>query len=516
MPQKVSQREVEWAIGHICKFGDTDIFPYPFELKFIEESKEEIADKVKDIDLHQYSCMSVIESLVPKSRYGFRLAHQIFPIDLVVFSALVFEVFEKIEAIRDPIENLRVFSYRFDRNDDFRLFSEDHRYKEWMDRVSTLAEFGEDQYGHVIKTDISDFYQRIYRHRVENIIEAATGSKPDAKLIERFIDFWRAKQSFGIPVGSNAARLLAEASLSDVDQALIAEGYDFCRYVDDFIIFVKHEQDPFAALGFLAGQLFTNEGLGLNNQKTRIFTLENFCEQFDEVNAEDKDAAEDSAIEKLFWAAYDDDGTNPEALEKLLEKDLRKELEEELGREYWDTGRIRVLLRALRLAKTDGTSQYIREKFSELLPFVRDVVFLIDELAKDGDNAFRNFDQELIQLLMSERLRPLDATRAWLLELVVRGIVPLTIPQVRTLDALPGVLDARQICLIRGQLGEVNYFRQRKARVDEMPLWVQPAFIFAAKCLPKDEYEAWLKSIKSRVRFPLGAIFVGWCLKKAA
>lgn len=174
-------------------------------------------------------------------------------------------------------------------------------------------------------------------------------------------------------------------------------------------------------------------------------------------------------------------------------------------------GRIKVLLRALKLTKNRGTAAYLRTNLANLLPFVKDVVLLIDELAVDGDTTFRDAGGELCDLLLSERLQPLEATRAWLLELIVRGHVSLTSAQIRSLDSLPGVLDARQLCLIRGNMGDVNYFRHKKARVDELPLWTQAAFIFAAKCLPNDEYDHWLRSIKSRVRFPLGAQFIEWC-----
>ncbi|KIC37658.1 hypothetical protein RA27_21145 [Ruegeria sp. ANG-R] len=511
MPHKVSKAQADWTIEHLCKYGDTDIFPYPFELKFLKDFKDKISDEIAGTDLHQYNQISAIESLVPKNRYGFRVAHQLFPIDLLVFSSLVFEAAQQLEQYRDPAKNSRVFSYRFSPDSEFRLFSADHRFKDWMSRVWALAAFGEDEYSHVIKTDISDFYQRIYRHRIENIVETATGSKEIASLIERFMDSWRGKQSFGIPVGGNAARILAEAALSDIDQAMISEGYDFCRYVDDFVIFVKHEQDPDAAIAFLAGQLFTNEGLGLNNHKTRLFTQKEFFESYEVVNAEDQDAAEEAAVEKLFWAAYDDDGSNPEAFEMLLQQDLRGQLEEEISKDFWDVSHIKVLLRALRLTKNKDIPKYIRENLKQFLPFAKDVVLLIDELGIDGDSTFKDAGDEIVELLLSERLRPLEATRAWLLELFVRNRVDISAAQVRRLDALPGTLDARQLCLIRGAMRDLGYFRQRKARVDELPVWTQPAFIFAAKCLPREEYRFWLNSIKDRVRFPLGSQFVSWC-----
>ncbi len=96
-----------------------------------------------------------------------------------------------------------------------------------------------DDFSHVIRTDISDYYSRVYRHRLENILDSLSGEPKIVKKIESFISDWRSRQSFGLPVGSNASRLLAEAALNDTDMGLISEGYEHTRYVDDMQIFIK-------------------------------------------------------------------------------------------------------------------------------------------------------------------------------------------------------------------------------------------------------------------------------------
>ena len=80
---KLPKEVFEWSIRHICACGDTDIFPYPFETKFLEEKADEISLEFSKIDATQYHPMSLIEALIPKSKYGFRMAHKIYPIDLV-------------------------------------------------------------------------------------------------------------------------------------------------------------------------------------------------------------------------------------------------------------------------------------------------------------------------------------------------------------------------------------------------------------------------------------------------
>jgi len=53
----------------------------------------------------------------------------------------------------------------------------------------------------VLETDIADFYQRIYFHRVENLLNDAGASRESYTLIKKIIQVCRSKQSFGLPVG---------------------------------------------------------------------------------------------------------------------------------------------------------------------------------------------------------------------------------------------------------------------------------------------------------------------------
>ena len=47
--------------------------------------------------------------------------------------------------------------------------------------------------------------------------------------------------SYGIPVGPYASRVLGEAVLIDVDAYLKSQGIDYVRWVDDYNIFVRSE-----------------------------------------------------------------------------------------------------------------------------------------------------------------------------------------------------------------------------------------------------------------------------------
>lgn len=497
------------ALEHITEYGDTDIFPYPFELEFLNASKDKVVETLSKTDLTQYHPMSLVEALVPKSKFGFRAAHQPYPIDTLVYTALVLSIFDAVEAGRDPKENMRAFSYRKSTGLDPNLFHQDRTYRHWLLHIQ--SNLFSDEYSHAIRTDISDYYSRIYRHRLENILDSLSGEGRTVKRIEGFLSDWRSRQSFGLPVGSSASRLLAEAALNDTDMALISEGYEHTRYVDDMVIFVRKGQDPYAILGFLAKQLMENEGLSLNIQKTKIMDWDEFLNSTGAPDAGDDEAKEKFATEKLFWAAYGQEDIDADALNELMLRDLRKELEDLLDEPFWDMGQIRIVLHAMRLVKNEDVAEYIRSNLEKLVPFAKDVCLLIEEFIESGINGFEDLGSELTDLLLTPRMQPLDCARAWFLELGVRKHVQFSNADIRRLDSLSGTLDIRQLHLIRWRMEDLNYFRSRKARVHEIQPWAQPSFIFGASCLPKDEYAHWLRSIKSRIQLRLAKEFISWC-----
>ena len=398
---KIPRAFFAWAIRHIVQCGDTDIFPYPFELNFLSDKLDGLSDDFSQQDIRQFHPLSLIEALIPKSKFGFRVAHQIYPTDLVFFTGIVFAAAERIENSREPPANMRAFSYRVSPAHTNEFFDPDRRFKNWLDYLGGTLAFSK-KYSHVISTDISDFYARVYRHRLENILETMIGDRIHAKAIESVLRDWRSRQSFGIPVGSSAARLLAEVALSDTDLALASEGLDSTRYVDDFVVLIPIGRDPYAALAFLANHLAISEGLSLNNQKTIILPWGDFVQQDDlGESGEDDAAAEESALERLYWAAYGEDETDPEALEKLTLLDLQKELEEALEEPLWNMGKVRVILRAMRLTKSARAAEYVRDNIPRLVPFAKDVVLLIEEFLSAGDKTFSAISGPMADLILS-------------------------------------------------------------------------------------------------------------------
>ena len=80
--------------------------------------------------------------------------------------------------------------------------------------------------------------------------------------------------------GGAPSRLLAETTLADVDEALLAAGIDFVRFNDDYRIFGDTYERCYRAITFLAETLYRNHGLNLQPQKTEVLTSEQFNARF--------------------------------------------------------------------------------------------------------------------------------------------------------------------------------------------------------------------------------------------
>ena len=270
---------LDWALAHVNRYGDTDVFPVPFEYAAIEHDWTNVKRNLAGVDVLQWTTRPQRILLSPKARNGFRVITQLDPLDFLVFASLVREIAADLEARRVPIGENRVFSYRVAPQTDGQLFSPDTGYRQFLEACSRkLATDPSVQF--VATTDISDFYARIYHHRLENALNTATTRTNHVRAIMRLLSGWNGTETFGIPIGSAPSRLLAETTLADVDEALLAAGVDFVRFNDDYRIFADTYERAYRAITFLAETLYRNHGLNLQPQKLRYLRQPSFVIAF--------------------------------------------------------------------------------------------------------------------------------------------------------------------------------------------------------------------------------------------
>ncbi len=263
------------AIENVKKDGltDVDVFALPFELSMIKDDVQiKIAQAIKDC-LNQNSIKSLRVSpishiLFPKKElFDFRKCAHIQPLDEMKYLSLVLQLAPKIETMRIKKENKYIFSYRFHPEKGI-LFDQNYNYTSFREHVSRKSKNKEVNV--VVSCDISNFYDRLNLHRLESILASLpnTDKKVVAQINELLL-FWSNRDSYGLPVGSNASRILAEASLIEVDNYLISKKIDFCRFVDDYRFFASNAATAHHWLSLLVDRL-SKEGFFINTSKTEI------------------------------------------------------------------------------------------------------------------------------------------------------------------------------------------------------------------------------------------------------
>lgn len=356
---KLTQAELDAAFQAIEHHGFSALLPTPIEWKTVRDHWPEFRTFLQTIDLRTYTPYQPLTVYAPKSRYMLRVVKLLHPQDLILYTALILILKNEIEGARDPVSRKRVFSFRSDVTISNQLYQADGSYERYRARLRMRAKRKTIKF--VALADISDFYPRIYQHRLENSLQAvASGprSTEAAKLLINRLASVLAKGrshgkiSYGVPVGPLASRLLAEATLLDVDAALALEEFDFVRWVDDFNFFCASEAEAQHCLFFLAEWLFEHHGLTLQPSKTKVIPVAAFSKLLARTH-EARVKARAAIVYELartLKSAYDESSTVSLTAEEMAEVESVP-LKAELGRALNKQGRRRLGTRRIHFGK---------------------------------------------------------------------------------------------------------------------------------------------------------------------
>ena len=267
-------------IGHN---GDNDTLPYDLEAAFIKEKAADLATLClalfksvetgavgKPLNFMNGLSIGSERLLVPSGPHGFRITAKIHPFWNLYLNGLGLAIAEVNEGKR----SVRAHSYRlaaqgpgfFDKTKSWRAY-----------KLATLREPRlSDERAVVIQTDVASFYEHIYHHRLESVIrDLANVGSTIAMQIDRILNKLAAGRSFGLPVGGQCARILAEVMMTPIDQSLADAALTWHRYVDDFTVICGSQQDAYGALSALSHTL-ADYGLTLNRSKTTILSAKHY------------------------------------------------------------------------------------------------------------------------------------------------------------------------------------------------------------------------------------------------
>ncbi|RXG85064.1 RNA-directed DNA polymerase [Bradyrhizobium zhanjiangense] len=512
----ISEASVRRAINHLGAFGDTDLFPRLPEMRCFLERPGTTAKDCESLNIGQYAPVGAVETLTPKSWLGFRIAHQLAAADNVIYLASLLDCAPNLEAARLPKEGNEAFAYRFAEGESLRIFEAARGFHQWL---AYLSEFGgpENPFAEdrpAILTDISDFYQRIYFHRIENVLQDAGCPKGPSDLVKKIIKTSRARQSYGLPVGSTASRLLAECLLNDTDMLLKNMGVKFTRYVDDFRIEVPAGVEAHSILCRLAEHLMVTEGLSLNVTKTKMTSVK-------EIRRSSKGRLQDvftsaemermKALITLNYGEEDEPKDEDMIANPLISAEFLLDRLDEIGdKKGIDLSVFKAVLRALRFLPGIDAMRLL-EKHADLLYYVpREFCLVLSAASKQEGFPVQSVKARVRELLAMSPYADLAYVRSWLLYLFVDGSLPVSLADWQFYDFNRSVIERRSHFFFRGLANDRPFFRALKTQLGSLSEWDKPAALMAGMCLPFDEYKHWLADAARQINSPFAATYTAW------
>ena len=199
---------------------------------------------------------------VPKKNGFARPGSILQPFDRFLYQALIDDVSQTLE---DGLSRNRVFSHIIS-DDPGRMFvPPDECWVALQEKLEDVCGEGT----HMIKADISNYFERIPHHPLINSMESTGCPSEIVKLLEEMLLAFRQRNSFGIIQGLYPSDILGTFFLSSFDTFCEIKGIPSARYIDDIYLSFTSELRAKKGLVDLIEYLRA-EGLQLNEAKSQI------------------------------------------------------------------------------------------------------------------------------------------------------------------------------------------------------------------------------------------------------
>lgn len=513
----LQELSLDWALQHALRYGDTDVFPIPFEYTAIEFDWANVKSSLAAENVLEWPTRPHRTLLSPKAKYAFRVITQLDPLDFILFAAIVKEVSDDLESRRVPVAEERVFSYRIQAAQDGQLFDPNIGYREFLARAQDKLD-ADPAIAIVATADISDFYSRIYHHRLERALESATTRTSHIKAITHFLSGWNGTETFGIPIGGAPSRILAEITLADVDEALLACGVDFIRFNDDYRIFASTKAEAYKHIAFLAETLYRNHGLSLQPQKTAVFDRDAFTNKFLSTPLDRELDSLHDRFEQLaaelglndWYEPIDYDGLSLDQQAAIDALNLVELFREELEKPEPDLPIVKFVLRRLGQLGDDSILDIVFENLDTLYPAFPDVMSYLKKLRYLNDTQRNTIGARVLDLLRGSILSELSYHRMWILDLFTYSNEwdnEGTFFNLYAAESDP--VCRRKLILAMGRARQRHWFNSQWRSLFDHPHWPRRALLAAASCMPADSRRHWYRSVEPQLD-PLERAVMRW------
>lgn len=388
MKEREIAKSVELAIKNVIYEGCTDVpsFGRPFELELLKNEsvkkdiKSEVVSVISSI-LNKNGKFDVLRinkishMLIPKKTfYDFRKCALIDIIDEIKYLSLVLLIAKKIEKNRVPAN--MAFSYRYDPDNNGRLFNKKYNYSSFKNEYKRISSMK--KYNIIVECDISNFYDRLNLHRLNSTLLSI--SDIDFKIsdtIDKLLLFWANRDSYGLPVGSNASRILAEAFLIEIDNYLVSNNIKFCRFVDDYRFFAKDVSEANKILSIFV-EILNKHGLSINVGKTDMRDIKGY--HLDQLKRKIKNKNDLSEIIRGY------SGLVPSKFRKLSQSEISKLKQEDeiiILKTLKESSIIKPedIIKCIKIIVAKGSYDNlivfpdILKKYPQFVPYFSDVIF---------------------------------------------------------------------------------------------------------------------------------------------
>lgn len=347
------------AAADIGAHGDNDTLPFDIDNKFTNERTHELAaiahrffdelyrDSVAN-NAKKVAELQVFSErlLVPAGPTGFRTTTKIQPFWNIYFNGLGISIAETLE----PQRLDRACSYRFLNNGEHQLFDRNSSWRAFREQSAAEAIDAPDG-SIVVQSDISSFYEHVSHHHIQNFIDDLfDGDQRVGNQINALLSKFSAGRSFGLPVGGQCSRILAELFLNQIDHQLSNANLNWRRYVDDYVLISSSNSDAYRSLSILSHTL-ADYGIALNKNKTVFLTAKHYADYVTtQLGGDDDEAGKLREIDLQFDPYSDTAADDYESLRETVESlQVQKLLNRELEKALPDTFLVTQIGRTLRL-----------------------------------------------------------------------------------------------------------------------------------------------------------------------
>lgn len=480
MSALLSPQDLDFAIEHIIRYYDTDFYPRVAEFEALRFNWPDARAFILKGSMDDLLSASPVVEPWPKPRSGYRIVHQLEPLDVLIYTALAKKIAPAIEDARATPEI--ACSYRFSISEDG-FFTEGSGFNVYRERCTNLA----NNFPFVLTLDIADFYNKIYLHRLQNAIQSAIDDPPAiSKRIEYLLMALNTKASQGIPIGPAASIIMSEATLIDADQYFFSRNFEHVRYVDDFRVFANSKRELEILLQEFGVYLHENHRLSLAAEKTRVVDSQEFIrkELNNQYQLEKLEILSEIEVVNPYTLEVEDVELAPieNAGEVLLDA-----LQRITKFETLDLGVIRAIVRRARAHGIRDIALFLLENIRFFAPAINDVVLYLNAIT--DDDFIKLHQNALIELCDSDAV-DIRAVRLWL-EWYFSGHKKLLLhPKIRAFVFSSKKLRPQARAAI--ELDNQAWVKERKNQLMHYASWDRRSIILAARVLSKDEREKWL------------------------